>query len=206
MTVATYDRWWCGLAQALDRVGDRWTLLIVRELRVRPRRPRDLRDNLPGITTDLLADRLLEMESDGLIVRLGGSDEVALTQAGRELEEAVLALTRWGGRFVPGASAPDWFRPEWLALVLEAMDPDPSLELRMDTGGRVVGIRLADGRTIADVDRAHTDGDVELLVSGDPRLLAALAAGYLSIDKAEERGLVIRGVKRGRRMLERVVA
>ncbi|MEX2421743.1 MAG: helix-turn-helix domain-containing protein [Actinomycetota bacterium] len=203
---ATTDDRWFGLAQALDRVGDRWTLFVVRELQVRPRRFGELREHLPGISTNTLADRLREMESDGLIVRPDGSNVVELAQAGRELEETVLVLTRWGDRFLPGASPTARFRPEWLDLTLESMGRDPSLELRMHTGGRIVRVTLADGRLIGEVDRAEEDDDVDLLVSGDPRLLVALAAGYLSIDRAEERGLVVRSAKPARRALERVVA
>jgi len=205
VSAATHDQW-CGLAHALDRVGDRWTLFIIRALQVRPRLFGELREHLPGIARDLLADRLREMESDGLIVRPDGSSVVELTQAGRELEETVLVLTRWGERFLPEASPTAGFRPEWLALALESMDRDPSLELRVDTAGRIVRVTLADGRTIAEVDHAEDDDDVDLFVSGDPRLLVALAAGHLSIDRAEERGLAVRSARRVRRALERVVA
>ena len=62
-------RQWCGLAETLDRIGDRWTLLIVRELLLGPRRYTDLRRNLPGIATNLLAERLRDLEQEGLVTR-----------------------------------------------------------------------------------------------------------------------------------------
>jgi DNA-binding HxlR family transcriptional regulator len=199
---------WFGLAQALDRIGDRWILLIVRELLLGGRRYRALRENLPGIGTDDLADRLFEMESNGLIAcrPLDGESVYELTEGGRELEATVLALIRWGGRSLPSAPPREEFRPERLALALKAArvhDEDPSLELRLAAGG-VVRVAIADGETIAEVETA--DDVVDLVVSGDPRLLAALAAGYLSIEQAEERGISVRGPRKDRRPLERVVA
>jgi DNA-binding HxlR family transcriptional regulator len=132
---------WFGLAQALDRIGDRWTLLIVRELLLGRRRFRELRGNLPGIGANELADRLREMESNGLIAgrALDGADTYELTENGRDLEAAVLALIRWGGRSLPSSPPRAEFRPERLALALEAALPaidDLSLEVRVATGGR----------------------------------------------------------------------
>jgi DNA-binding HxlR family transcriptional regulator len=200
---------WFGLAQALDRIGDRWTLLIVHELLLGRRRFRELRGNLPGIGANELANRLFEMESNGLIAcrPLDGESVYQLTEGGRELEVAVLALIRWGGRSLPSSPPRAEFRPERLALALEAALPaidDLSLEVRVATGGTIVRVAIADGETIAEVETANDV--VDLVVSGDPRLLVALAAGYMSIEQVEERGIVVHAAKNERGPLERVVA
>jgi DNA-binding HxlR family transcriptional regulator len=204
---------WFGLAQALDRVGDRWTLLIVRELLVGPRRAGELHESLPGLAPDRLADRLREMEANGLIVRrlLDGAGAYELTDAGRGLEWAVVALIRWGGRSLPSYRPPEEFRLERLALALEAAFPenedDSSLELRVATGGTVVRVATPDGKTIAEVETADAPEDiVDLVVSGDRRLLVALASGYLSVEQAEGRGILVHGAQSERRPFERVIA
>jgi DNA-binding HxlR family transcriptional regulator len=203
---------WFGLAQALDRIGDRWTLLIVRELLLGRRRFRELRGNLPGIGANELADRLREMESNGLIAgrALDGADTYELTENGRDLEAAVLALIRWGGRSLPSSPPRAEFRPERLALALEAALPaidDLSLEVRVATGGTIVRVAIADGDTIAEAETTEAfDHVVDLVVSGDRRLLVALVAGYLSIERAEERGILVHGARKERRLLERVIA
>jgi DNA-binding HxlR family transcriptional regulator len=96
----------CPLAVGLDRVGDRWTLLIVRELLIRENlRFRDLQDGLPGIATNLLSSRLEELQGFGLVERsLTGHSESQpvynLTEKGRELEGAVIAIAKWGSQFI----------------------------------------------------------------------------------------------------------
>src|SRR5437867_2184126 len=92
----------CSVAKALDVVGDRWTLLIVRELLLRGAcRYTDLRDGLPGIATNLLADRLRELEGAGLVSREEAPPPIAttlfhLTQRGKDLEPVMLSIGRWG--------------------------------------------------------------------------------------------------------------
>src|SRR2546430_6051478 len=92
----------CGVAKALDIVGERWTLLIVRNLLLGPQRYSDLLRELPGITTNLLAKRLQEMEARGLIEKSAGasteSHAYRLTSLGLALEAAIHALGRWGFR------------------------------------------------------------------------------------------------------------
>jgi DNA-binding HxlR family transcriptional regulator/putative sterol carrier protein len=97
---------YCGLAYALDIVGERWTLLIVRELFAGPRRFKDLVDGLPDISTNLLAERLKRLEQQGIINRRvlpppAGSTVYELTALGRGLERTVLELGKWGSQFVP---------------------------------------------------------------------------------------------------------
>jgi DNA-binding HxlR family transcriptional regulator len=105
MTSKSYNQY-CGLAYALDKVGERWTILIIRELVAGPRRYKDLMEGLPGISTNLLASRLKSLEEDGLIQRRvlpppAGSTVYELTPLGLGLEEALIELGKWGSQFVP---------------------------------------------------------------------------------------------------------
>ena len=106
MSRRSYDQY-CGVARGLDVIGERWTLLIVRDLLLGPKRYKDLLEGLPGIGTNLLADRLQEMERLGLVERAvlpppAGSAVYQLTEAGRGLEPALFAIGRWGARFLAG--------------------------------------------------------------------------------------------------------
>lgn len=116
----TYGQY-CGLAKALDHVGDRWTLLIVRELLIGPRRYSQLRRALPGIATNLLADRLQQLQDDGIASRHEGLYQ--LTPFGRELEDAIHALVRWGGRWMTERDGTEAFEPSWLVVALRALLP-----------------------------------------------------------------------------------
>src|SRR5437660_12010745 len=98
----SYDQY-CAVARGLDVSGDRWTLLIVRDLLLGPKRYKDLLSGLPGIGTNLLADRLKELEGAGLIERAvlpppAGSTVYQLTERGLALEPVMIALGRWGAR------------------------------------------------------------------------------------------------------------
>lgn len=133
----SYDQY-CGLARALDVLGERWTLLIVRNLLLGPQRYSDLLRGLPGITTNLLAKRLQEMEAEGLIERGDGVSDAAayrLTGIGRELEPAVHALGRWGWRRMGKSTVRDRRSIEWLLVALRRRyrgDVTLSAELEAD--------------------------------------------------------------------------
>src|SRR6266481_3000280 len=94
---------YCSIAKALDVIGDRWTLLIIRELLIRGAcRYTDLRNGLPGIATNLLVDRLRELEQAGIVSREDAPPPVAtalfqLTDRGRQLETVLMEIGRWGG-------------------------------------------------------------------------------------------------------------
>ncbi|WP_438029958.1 winged helix-turn-helix transcriptional regulator [Sorangium sp. So ce233] len=96
----------CGIARALDRVGERWALLVVRELLLGPRRFTDLRAGLPSASPNVLSQRLRELEDAGVVQRRALAPPVAatvyeLTPRGRELEPVLVSLARWGSRAVP---------------------------------------------------------------------------------------------------------
>ena len=113
---------YCSIAKALDVVGDRWTFLIIRELLIRGAcRYTDLKDGLPGIATNLLSDRIRELEAAGLIRREDAPPPVAttlfhLTEAGAELEPALDAIGRWGVRYMIEPAEGDEFRGHWFAF------------------------------------------------------------------------------------------
>lgn len=120
----------CGLAFALDAVGERWGLLVVRELLCGPRRFSDLLAGMPGVATNTLTSRLEELERQGLIARQqlpppAASAVYELTDRGRALEPTIIELVRWSKSDVAEATrtrkrklAP--MRPAWLALALKA--------------------------------------------------------------------------------------
>src|SRR5919112_1963015 len=121
MTGRSYDQF-CGLASSLDLVGERWTLLIVRELMSGPKRYTDLTDGLPGIGTSLLARRLAKLESNGVIERRllpppAASTVYELAPAGRELAAALAPLITWGLRHaLPEAPGDRQVSATWCVL------------------------------------------------------------------------------------------
>src|SRR5947209_18591269 len=96
----------CGIARGLDVVGERWALLVVRELLLGPKRFTDLRAGLPHLSPDVLSQRLRELEQSGVVRRAklpppAGSRVYELTEWGRELEPVVLGLGRWASALAP---------------------------------------------------------------------------------------------------------
>jgi DNA-binding HxlR family transcriptional regulator len=117
-------RQFCGMARALDRVGERWTLPIVRNLLLGSRRYSDLLHELPGITTNLLAKRLREMSAAGLIERTWTDSPArvpvyALTELGAALEPVIMELGRWGGRFMGEPNEDDTVNIGWGLLSIK---------------------------------------------------------------------------------------
>ncbi|MFL5912120.1 MAG: winged helix-turn-helix transcriptional regulator [Gaiellaceae bacterium] len=192
---------YCGLAKALDVVGDRWSLLIVRELLLRDAcRYTDLRDGLPGIATNLLADRLRDLEGAGIVEREEAPPPVAttlfrLTERGRELRPAVHALGHWGGPMLGDDFGDDAFRSHWLALPVEIHLGDrvfdgPPVTIGVHAGREDLLVELADGRVRT---REWRDEVPEVTIGGAPRLLLALLIGRLDLDTARDHGLEVAG-------------
>jgi DNA-binding HxlR family transcriptional regulator len=114
---------YCSLARALDVVGDRWTLLIVRELSLGPRRFTDLVEGLPGISRNLLTQRLRELEREAVVERdqlppPAARQVYALTPDGRELAAAMLPLASWGVRRLGTRRRGEAYRPHWAAVAM----------------------------------------------------------------------------------------
>ncbi|MBA4766678.1 MAG: helix-turn-helix transcriptional regulator [Porphyrobacter sp.] len=109
----------CGVARAADIVGERWTLLIVRDLLIAPRRFSELERRMKGMGTNLLAKRLREMRESGLV---SDGPSYALTEMGQALEPVVLTLAKWSLKWQVGPSNPDGLHfPDWDLLALKAL-------------------------------------------------------------------------------------
>jgi DNA-binding HxlR family transcriptional regulator len=170
----------CGLARALDTIGERWSLLIVRELLIEPRRYAELQRGLPGIASNLLAERLRAMESAGVIERaLGAPGEgtfYRLTRWGEALREPVDALIRWSAPLMAAGRGADSFAPHWLALALEALlhdrRADPPRQLTVNVDGTLLSVQV--GRDGVHVTTTSTDPADTIRAA--PELLLAIAA------------------------------
>ncbi|MEU6562952.1 winged helix-turn-helix transcriptional regulator [Nocardia nova] len=187
---------YCGLARSLEVVGDRWNLLIVRQLLIAPARYRDLIDGLPGIATNLLADRLRDLEAAGVLERrLAGAGtvvEYALTPWGAQLRQPIESLIRWSTPLMVRGPEGDAFRPEWLALAVPALlrarvEAHPSATIGLEIGGPRFELRATPSGF--EVTR-HDGGDLDATVRADPACLLGLAAGALPFDDARAFGLI----------------
>ncbi len=204
---------YCSVAKALDVVGDRWTLLIVRELLSRgPSRYTDLRSGLPGIATNLLADRLRELEAAGLVEREDAPPPIAttlfrLTDRGAELAPVIDALGRWGVPLMRDYRTEDAFRGQWLRLPVRMFladhEPDrPASSIQVHAGDQTVVIDADAGRVSL---RLGADPNADATVTGPPPLILALFSGSLALADAEEQGLRVDGSREViRRVLPRV--
>ncbi len=192
---------YCSIAKALDVVGDRWTFLIIRELIIRGAcRYTDLKDGLPGIATNLLSDRIRELEAAGLIRRENAPPPVAttlfhLTEAGAELELALDAIGRWGVRYMIEPAEGDEFRGHWFAFpvsfFLRDRDPDgPPVSIELRTASSPVVVEVAGGSARM---RLGTAAAPDLVLHGEPRLILALFSGHLTAGEVADLGLEISG-------------
>ncbi|GGL51373.1 winged helix-turn-helix transcriptional regulator [Planomonospora parontospora] len=194
----SYDQY-CAIARALDAVGDRWALLVVRELLAGPRRYTELHADLPGVSTDVLAARLKDLEREGVATRRrlpppGAATVYELTPRGRGLLPVLAALAAWGADGLAERSPTDAVRAHWFAVPLLH-------RLERVAGGRagVVEVALEEGTfhlrlggqdppsygdgpaEAADV-RLATDADTCVALARDVRTVAdAVAAGRITV-------------------------
>jgi DNA-binding HxlR family transcriptional regulator len=196
----TYSQY-CPLAKTLDVIGDRWSLLIVRELLIRgPSRYTDVRNGLPGIATNLLADRLRELERAGVIRREAAPPPVAttlfhLTPRGAELRSVLRAMAQWGLPLLFDAPGDDAFRSHWLAspvaVYLADTTPDrPPITIDVLTGDEPMVIETVDGTVRARPGRAERP---DAVIAGPPRIVIDLIVGRLDLPTALGRGLQYEG-------------
>ncbi|RAG84334.1 transcriptional regulator [Streptacidiphilus pinicola] len=192
---------YCSIARALDVVGDRWTLLIVRELLLQgPCRFTDLRNGLPGIAANLLSTRLKELEAAGLITREDAPPPIAtvlyqLSESGRELEPVLKALGLWGLRCMTEEREGDAFQARWLAYAPEwfTTDADPDAGpavIQLSAADELAFIRLRDGQVHTQVGRV---ADPDLTLEGPPRTVLGLLSGLLDLEAAGRLGLTATG-------------
>ncbi|HEV2375459.1 MAG TPA: winged helix-turn-helix transcriptional regulator [Streptosporangiaceae bacterium] len=195
-------RQYCALAHALDTVGDRWTLLIVRELLAGPRRYTDLAAGLVTVPTNLLSARLREMESNGLVQRTRLPQPAAavmvyeLTELGEGLAAPLVELARWGMRTLVPPRDGRSFRAHWLVLALNArFEPSAatglteSYEFHIEGDG-TVRFDIANGQGSAHLGPAT---DPAVSITADADIFLELAAGTISPADALARGALIDG-------------
>jgi DNA-binding HxlR family transcriptional regulator len=183
----------CGIARALDLVGERWALLVARELLLGPKRFTDLRAGLTNIGPDILAQRLRELEGSGIVRRSelpppAASRVYELTEWGRELEPVLLGLGRWGSR-APLADQPPPLGVDAVVIALETTfdpgaglpGPAPAASYELALGEQIFAIRISGGGL--DVRRGHAAAP-RAAIATDPGTLAAVLWHGRSLEAA----------------------
>jgi DNA-binding HxlR family transcriptional regulator len=180
-------------------VGERWALLVARELLDGPRRYNELLNGLPGIATNLLVERLRSLETDGVVRRLDDG-RYALSPWGEDLHEAIYALGRWAGPLMARPRGEDQFRPNWLRHMVvarfEGIDPlrkDMTVELQCGDEPPVTLIS-ARGQVYLATGGA-TNPDVTL--AGPEDAVVGLLLGRIGRADALSRGVTATGNLRG---------
>ena len=190
-----YDQY-CPVAHALDLIGERWALLVVRELMHGPKRYTDLTEHLPGIGTNILASRLRDLEACGIVAKRtlpppAASRVYELTDYGRELRSVMRELALWGARSLGPPTDEDELFPGWLAnavdTVLGPIAPPGRFEFRVDD--EVAS--LVDGEA-----HAEPIDDPDVVVEADPQGIY-----HMFVD----RRLDLVRVEGDRRLLERLI-
>lgn len=191
----------CAMAKALDSIGDRWSLLIVRELMLLGAcRYTDLLNGLPGIATNLLAERLRHLEGAGVISREAAPPPVAttlfrLTARGEALLPVIRELGRWGAPLLGEAGEDDAFRSYWMTLPLELYyydtAPDqPPVVIEVHVDEQPLVIETVEGKI-----RAHRGSavDPDVVLTGPPRLVIGALSGRINLNDALHEGLKLEG-------------
>ena len=196
----------CAIARALDVVGERWSLLLVRELALGPRRYRDLANGLPGIPSNVLAERLKDLQAAGVIARrtLPAPTDVTvyeLTDAGRALQPALNELLDWGLRYGPKPSRDDVGQPGWALLGATgrptALPDGLTCELRV---GPEFFYLSSDAGKLAVRRGPAPDGDAVVTMSADT--LYSLVTGQRTVTDAIRHSTVEGDTEITRRALE----
>jgi DNA-binding HxlR family transcriptional regulator len=200
MTGTHYTQF-CALARAAEIIGERWTLLIVRELLLGPKRFSDLAARLDGVSPALLTARLNALMESGVIERgvlpaPFNAQVYELTETGRAMQPAIRELIRWGGRFLFPMRKDDTFEPDWVLLALDAIArPTPTPVIRIGLRvphpagsadfaieGGPAGTRIARGEP-AGVPKIEARFDVFLqILAGQVTLKSALANRQAKIE------------------------
>jgi DNA-binding HxlR family transcriptional regulator len=193
----------CGIARALDLVGERWALLVVRELLLGPKRFTDLREGLPNLGPDVLSQRLRELEGAGIVRRAtlpppAASRVYELTERGVELEPVVLALGRWGS-MAPFPAGEQRIGVDSVVLALKTLF-DPSKAGNLDA---TFELRFGEQRFSASVDGGRFDlargepRDPVATIAADPGTLSAVIWQDMPLAEAERSaGVEVDGSRR----------
>jgi DNA-binding HxlR family transcriptional regulator len=207
----TYGQF-CGLAHALDLLGERWTLLIVRELILGPRRYGELLRALPGIGTNLLAARLKSLEANGVVERAtlpppANVAVYALTESGRELMPIVGGLALWGMRLLDEQPGGEAKRASWAALAMMAAARrrgwrGAETVIDLDLDGERLWFRLApEGVQLGEGPPPRT---ANVRLAGETEAFLALGTGEATLGELVETGAL--RVEGSMRTLERALA
>jgi DNA-binding HxlR family transcriptional regulator len=200
----------CAIARALDVIGERWSLLLVRELTLGPRRYRDLATGLPGIPSNVLAARLKDLQAAGVITQrtLPAPTDVTvyeLTDAGRALQPALKELLDWGLRYAPEPSPGDVGQPGWGLLGAAgrpaALPAGQTCELRV---GPEVFYLGSDAGTLTVRRGPAPDGDAVVTMPADT--LYSLLTGQTTVTDAVRHSTVDGDTEIARRALEPLAA
>jgi DNA-binding HxlR family transcriptional regulator len=184
----------CALAIALDIIGERWSLLIVRELLIKPRRFGEILKNLPGMGTNLLTDRLQQLCDQGIIERESQPSShpiYHLSTQGLALEDTVNAMIRWGMQFDERRAETEHQRDEWDLLPLRSLiNPEQATQwhgaYRLHIGGGDISVIFQEGKL--QLGDENTEEVASLTFSTE--VAATLANGKLSHSKAMKEGLI----------------
>jgi len=212
LTVASMKRYeqTCAIARALDVVGERWSLLLVRELTLGPRRYRDLATGLPGIPSNVLAARLKDLQTAGVITRrtLPAPTDVTLyelTDAGRALQPVLNELLHWGLRYAPEPSQDAVAQPGWGLLGgagrPAALPAGQTCELRVGPEFFYLG---SDAGALTVRRGPAPDGDAVVTMSADT--LYSLLTGQITVTGAVRHSTVDGDTEIARRALEPLAA
>lgn len=179
---------YCPLTRAVEILGERWTVLLLRELFLGPKRFSDLRTALNGVSTSVLSERLVRLEERGIVARRdlpppAASAVYELDEAGRALKPVLVELTRWGARFLDAPGPSDCLRPEWLLLGLDVFarreaSPELGARLHVEAGNESIDIYVRGGPGGTSVSRSPLP--FELTIRGGPLDMLMLVAGHLA--------------------------
>jgi DNA-binding HxlR family transcriptional regulator len=162
----------CALARAAELIGERWTLLIIRELMLGPKRFGDLLDHLHGMSPTLLTARLTALIKSNVVRRITlprpvNAQLYELTEIGREIQPAIRELIRWGGRFLFPPVPGDTFEPDWVLLGLDAIAkrapvPEVSIGLVVTHGKKSAAFTISGGQNGTTIQKGGADSKATL--------------------------------------------
>lgn len=202
MTRRAYGQF-CGLVRALEIVGERWALVIVRDLLVGPRRYTDLKRGLPRIPTNILANRLRELEEAGVVRRRleerpGGAVVYELTEQGRALERAVMELGRWGARLLTEPGPGEIITEDSMVMALRTIfRPEAARGLTARYELRLGPVTLHAQITNGQLDAAGGPlPEADLIITAGPALHELLAGEITPAQALRRRIVRIEGPRR----------
>jgi DNA-binding HxlR family transcriptional regulator len=195
MSGTRYDQF-CALARAAEIVGERWTLLIIRELLLAPMRFGDLRARLDDISPALLTDRLNALMQAGVVQRAAlpapfNAQVYELTETGHAIQPAIRELIRWGGRFLFPTRKGEAFEPDWVLLALEAIArrttvPQCRIGLRIPHPSGTAGFIIEGGPEGTRIAKGESSGIAAIEARFD--VLLQILGRHLPLDEAVASG------------------